>query len=273
MPAVQIVLNQTGASAGIAGQAREDLVTGVPVIASISGGPFLQYLWTLNDRAVDFNAATISACAPLTPTMASTTFTPIDVAGTYLVQLLVDSGQGLGATPDDVATITFYAGPTLATAGSQLPLRVPAYGERTEHNVPDPINPGSGLNTRGWAQTMGRWFTTLVAAFFGSQKTWARVQLTSSGAMLISNKNVASVTRTALGVVSITFTVPQNSSSYGVQATPRSLGASQIVGAGVVATAGSAVPASETTSGLVISRFDVDGNPLDADFTFGVLST
>lgn len=260
MPAVQIILNQVGQSAGIAGQAREDLVTGVPVIATISGGPFLQYLWTVNDRPIDFNNAVISACAPLTSTLASTTFTPVDVVGTYLLQLLVDSGQGLGATPADVATITFYAGPVLATAGSQLPLRVPAFGERTEHNVPDPIN-GGGLNFRGWAQVMGRWFTTIVAAFFGSQKTWARVQLTSGGATLIANKNVASVVRNSTGIVTVTFTNPQNSSSYGIQGTARG------------PTGGSVTGFNETTNTIQIARADPFGALVDADFTFGVLST
>lgn len=260
MAALLIILNQTGKPAGTAGNAREDFVTGTPIQASLQGGPFGQYLWTLDDKPIDFPNAVQSSAAPVLPQAASTPVQPIDVEGSYLLKCLVDSGQGLGATPDDVATITFYAGTALSAVNGYLPQRQPAFGERAEHNVLDAMFSG-GRNKRGWAQTMGRWFEIIKKNTKGSALTWGRVSLSFiSGANLVQGSNVASVSRVSVGVVDVTFITPQSTISYGV------IGAARGVGGGI---SGS----NENFATVRISRGDAFGSLVDADFTFGILST
>jgi hypothetical protein len=260
-----IIINQSGASAGVAGQAREDLVTGVPVTASLTGGPYAAYLWSLTDKPVQYTGSpALSSAAPITPLASSTSIQPIDNPGTYLVQVLVDSGQGLGATPADVATITFYAGPVLNTDPTLLPRRVPAFGERLQHNVPDPLfSLFGGLNLRGWAQEGGRWFENIkrlnrIAAAF------ARVSLPSGGpATVVQSSGIATVTRTGVGLVSVTFASPPpvTSANYGV------------VGSARGSTGGSITAFSETTSGFMVARSDPFGTMFDGDFSFSVVGT
>ena len=258
MTAILIVLNQSGKTPGVAGKAREDLVTGVPVQATIQGGPFKEYLWTLIDNPVDFVNGVRSSAAVTLPKSASTTIQPIDIENTYLLQVLVDSGQGLGATADDVATITFYAGTPLSSDPASLPQRTPAFGERLEHNVTDAILQGN--NSRGWAQVMGRWFEIIKSAWRGSARTWARIHLTSGGASLLQQKNVASVTRISRGVVDVTFIKQQSTTSYGLMGTANGGG-------------GSVSSVNETRSSVRILRGDPFGTLVDADFTIGVLET
>lgn len=259
---VSIVLNQAGnPTAGTPGFAREDFVTGVPVGLSLSGGPFLQQVWSILDKPIDLSVPVQSAASIVTPTAASTTIGPIDVAGTYLVQVTVDSGSGLGAFPEDTSRITFYAGPTLNAQFDALPRREPAFLERREHNVKgDPVF-GVGGNLRGWAQEWLRWFGVIRNTHLGAAKAWGRVQLTGGGATLVQGKNVATVARTSQGVVLVTFGVAMPSTNYGVAANARGL-----VG-------GSACPNSETLSTCVIERADPFGALVDADFIFTVLST
>src|SRR5512147_1551254 len=108
--AVSVTINQAGKPAGVAGQSREDLNTGVSVTLSQSGGPFLSYLWTLRYVAIDVLTDTRSAAVLSAPTAATTTLSPIDKPGEYSGRLTVDSGAGLGASPSDVFDWTFYAG-------------------------------------------------------------------------------------------------------------------------------------------------------------------
>jgi hypothetical protein len=158
---VQITINQAGASAGSPGVAREDLATGTPVNLAAGGGAYSSYLWELVDVAVDYIAMVRSTAGLSAPSAASTDVLPVDLAGTYLVRVSVDSGSGLGATADDVAELTFYAGPALAPVANQMPRRVPAFGEALHHNVPQDPGLGSANNQRGWAAERARWDAVL----------------------------------------------------------------------------------------------------------------
>ena len=157
--AVQIKIDQVTRPVGIPGKAREDLVLSQPVTLTATGGPFTEYLWSFIYKAIDIDAGVRSAALMSTPTAMSTAIAPIDIAGTYEVEVVVDSGSGLGANPDDVARITFYAGPSLNATPNQLPRRIPAYGETLEHNVDDVIEPSG--NTEGWSREMLRWFALI----------------------------------------------------------------------------------------------------------------
>lgn len=169
--AVQIQVDQAAKPPGVPGEAREDLDTGTAVTLTATGGPFAQHQWTIIDRPVDIVTPAVSAAALSTPTAASTSVTPIDLEGTYLVEVAVDSGSGLGATADDIDRITFYAAPAtspLATDPAELPRRRPAFNEQLEHNVPDALFPGG--NPRGWAQEWERWFKVLERAHSKEQR-------------------------------------------------------------------------------------------------------
>ena len=163
MGAVQIVINQAGKSPGVAGQAREDLATGTAVVLQAVGGTFFAYQWTIVWRPFDIIAAIRSSCVLTAPTQAITQLTPIDVASTYFVEVVVDSGAGLGAGAGDVARITLYAGPTLSADPAKLPRRTIAAGETVEHNAPDAIDPLG--NPDGWAKERARWDAVLQSMY------------------------------------------------------------------------------------------------------------
>ena len=254
--AVDIVLDQAAKPAGVAGVAREDLDVGVDVTAGAIGGPFSAYAWSLIDRPIDIIGASQATTVPTTPTASTTILSPVDVEGTYLLEVLVESGSGLGATAADVARITFYAGATLSTDPRLTPRRRPAFRETTEHNVADAVFAGG--NPRGWAQEWERWFAALVKT---SAATWAsgRVTLTGGGATLVGLRGFnAAVVRTGVGVVDVTFPLlAAPNADYSV------LGAART-------TAGSTFLTSETTAGFTITRVDAAGAPADADFSFDV---
>lgn len=176
MAKVQILLNQAGKPAGTAGIAREDFATGVKVVASAVGGPYVSYLWEILDAPIDYLVPVASAVGLSNSTGSTTDVTPIDLPQTYRLRLSVDSGSGLGATSDDVADITFYAGTALAALPYELPRRKPAFGESLEHNAVDAILFPSG-QTKGWKETMDKWFLVVeqlyasVAALGGN---WVR---------------------------------------------------------------------------------------------------
>lgn len=149
------MINQTGKPAGVAGQAREDLDLGVPVQLSASGGPFFQYLWRVLWKPIDILTNARATAALTTPKNSTTLLTPIDVTGTYFVELTVDSGSGLGALETDIARKTFYAGPTLASDPRKFPRRQMAVGETSEHNAPDALDPTG--NPDGWARERAKW--------------------------------------------------------------------------------------------------------------------
>lgn len=188
---VQIKIDQpgSGAPAGVAGRSREDLRTTFDVQLSAIGGPFLAYQWTLVDRPIDIVTPAASAAAVATPNASVTLVTPIDQVGTYLVELAVDAGYGVGARPEDVARATFYAGVTLnylATDPRELPRRIPAFRERADHNAPDAIYPSG--NARGWAQEWLRWFSSI-------SRLWKGLATLRNGA-LASNAIIPGVAAT-----------------------------------------------------------------------------
>ena len=158
MAAVQIKIDQVAHPPGTPGLAREDLATGIVTLTAI-GGPYLAYQWSIIDKPIDMSVPVKSAAVLTAPAMASTTVNPVDLSGTYYVQLLVDSGSGLGATIDDIARITFYAGTALAAAADQVPRRVIAFRETIEHNSPDALDAGG--NPEGWAREWRRWFANI----------------------------------------------------------------------------------------------------------------
>lgn len=167
MAQVTITLDQAGAPPGVAGFAREDFVTGIPVTATASVGS--SYAWTITWKPVNVKTSTRSAAALSAPGASSTQITPIDKIGTYRLAIAVDQGSGLGANPEDNAAITFYAGPTLNPAAVEFPRRVPAFGETTEHNVPDAIDPSG--NVDGWAREWQRWFVAIESG--GVKTEWS----------------------------------------------------------------------------------------------------
>lgn len=253
--AAQIIVDQAAAPPGIAGKAREDLVTGTDVTLTAAGGPFLQHLWRLIDKPVDIVAGTLASSVLVTPTASATLVQPVDVRGTYLAELVVDSGQGLGAGADDIARITFYAGPALAANPQALPRRQPAARETTEHNVNDLIFPAG--NPRGWAQEWERWFAYMQT---GAEFSAARVSVVGGGpAAVVGNAiNVAGTNWVATGVVDITFTNAAPDGNYLVIPVAR----------GPVG--GSCTVDTEAVGGFRLYRADATGALIDADFSFVV---
>lgn len=255
--AVTITVDQAAHPPGVAGTAREDLATGAPVTLTAGGGPFASYLWQVIWRPIDIVAAVRATSALTAPVAAVTNLTPIDVAGTYLVRVSVDSGSGLGATADDVAEITFYAGPTLNADPTQKPRRIPAFLERLHHNVADALDAGG--NPDGWSREMLRWFATIVGVLDASFAAQARVSLPGGGpAALVREQNVASATWVAAGTVDIVFTAALPDANYKVSATAFG------------ATGGSCTVDTVLATGFRLYRADWAGVLVDADFCFDV---
>jgi len=261
--AVQIQVDQPGSGVppGIPGEAREDMATGFGATLTATGGPFIAYQWSIIDKAVDIITPALSAAALGAPSAAVTTLTPIDNVGTYLVQVVVDSGAGLGATADDVARITFYAGTVINSLNADptlLPRRQMAFRETTEHNVPDALFPLG--NSRGWAQEWERWFS-LLKVLFARPSPFAHAAVTApSGgpAVIAGQANVATVTRTSLGTYAVVFTAAAGSANYSVTCGAEVVGGMFSVG-------------TKLTTGFVIERSDIGGALLDEDFSFQVM--
>lgn len=254
--ALQIQIDQAGAAAGEPGKAREDLVLGVPVVLTATGGPYLKQLWTVRHRPIDVVAGVRSACALNAPESIVTQLTPIDLPGTYAVRCTVDSGSGLGAKVGDTADVTFYAGPTLAVDPTAMPRRVPAFGETTEHNVPDAIDPAG--NPEGWSRELARWFAAVNA--LGTNRIWAWGRVTMRGFEVLNldaGNNVASMQRLSKGTVSITFARAMPNAKYAVISVARGVG-------------GTATASNETVDGFTLERADLAGSLIDADFSFHV---
>lgn len=259
--AVLIQVDQAGSGAppGVAGVAREDLVTGFPVQLTAVGGPFLAYQWSIVDKAVDMLAGVQSSALMSSPFTAVTPMTPIDYEGTYLVQVVVDSGSGLGALPEDVARITFYAGPVLnalAVDPAELPRREMAFRETIEHNVPDLVFPLG--NARGWAEERQRWQEVLKRIYQGKSWAWGRVALPAGGPASLTGLALnCGVTRVAAGIVDVTFTTALPNANYKVDCSPRGAGGQTYVD-------------TETINGFRLYRADPWGGLIDADFAFNV---
>lgn len=254
--AVQITIDQGVLPPGTPGKSREDLAVGTAGSLSSSGGPFLQYSWRILHPAIDIDTGAMSAAVLATPSAASTLINPVDVEGTYLIELVVDSGNGLGAGVEDVARIDFYAGATLAVNPWDLPRRGPAFKETTEHNTNDAVQPTG--NTEGWSREMYRWFS-LVRRMWRT-KSWAaaRIALPGGGPAAITRGfNIATATRTGVGVVAFTFTTAMPDGSYSVTAAPRT-------------SSGSCAVSAEVAGGFTVTRYDSAGAPADADFNLNV---
>lgn len=258
--ALQILLNQAGKPAGVAGVARKDLAVGVPVQVQALGGPFSAYLWTVVSKATDVAAGTRASSAFSAPGSVSTSLTPIDVAGPYLIQVAVDSGLGLGATAADVARIEFYAGDPagdsatgpLNTDPSELPQRLPAFRETTEDNAADGIEILG--NTEGWSRAWLYLKAVVNRIYKGKSWAWARVTQTGAGATVAAGFN-AGVARTGVGTAHVTFTRNMPNGNMAVIACARGV-------------AGSVTVLNETTAGFDVERGDIGGTLVDADWSF-----
>jgi hypothetical protein len=261
---VQIQVDQPGSGVpvGVPGQAREDMATGFPAVLTATGGPFISYQWSIIDAAVDIITPALSAAALSAPTAPVTLLTPVDNVGTYLVQVVVDSGSGLGANADDVARITFYAGTAINSLNAdptKLPRRQMAFRETTEHNVPDALFPLG--NPRGWAEEWERWFALLrTIAARPAPFAFASVTAPPGGPAVIAGAaNVATVTRTALGVYAVVFTTPAATANYAV------VPGVEVAGGGMAVT-------TKLVGGFTIERADPFGVLIDEDFSFVVVA-
>jgi len=228
----QIVVNQMGKPAGVAGRAREDLDTGMTVVLSAAGGPFSVHLWELVDAPLDLFTPAQSAATLATPTASTTNLSPIDNEGTYKVRLTVDSGSGLGATAADIAEITFAAYLStnpLASDPAELPRRVPAFTERTEHNVVDALFPAG--NPRGHATELDRWFAVIRRIAPGASFAWAKVDVATGGPAVALSSFNCTVNWLSTGTVEILFTRHAANNSYAVVHSPRggTVGATSLV--------------------------------------------
>lgn len=208
--AVLIKVDQAAKPAGVPGQAREDLATGVGVTLTAVGGPYLQYQWAIVSKPIDITVPAFASSLLGSPSANVTTLSPIDVAGTYLVEVAVDSGSGLGAGEDDVASITFYAGPTLASDPVLLPRRKMAAFERLQHNVPDALQPLG--NTEGWSREWYRWFALLEHVWAG--KGWASGRVSDVGVVARSFNLVTPVNVAAGPVYQVRFLTPAPDADY-----------------------------------------------------------
>jgi hypothetical protein len=256
---VQILLSQAATPPGSPGEARDDFVTGTPVQATATGGPFAQYLWSFVSKAIDVEAGTRASSAFGSATSPTTSVDPIDVAGEYLIQVVVDSGSGLGATEDDVARIVFYAGDVgdtingpLNTDVAELPQRMPAFRETLEDNVPDAIDPSG--NTEGWSRPWLKLKAVVNRMYQGKSWAWARVTMTGGGASVAAGFNTI-VTRTGVGTCHVQFTRNLPNANYAVIPTARGVG-------------GSCTVSNELFDGFDLERADIGGSLVDADFTF-----
>lgn len=258
MPA-SIKIDQAAKPAGVAGQAREDLSTGTAVQATAMGGPFLAHQWSFVHRPIDIMTATRASSIFSAPTGATTLVDPINVAGTYELELRVDSGSGLGATAADIARITFYAGPALATLPNRLPRRKPAFSETTEHNVPDAVDPSG--NPEGWSREMYRWFAVIEKLYEGHIWAAGRIALPLGGPIsIVRGFNIAGTSaRLSTGRVRIDFATALPDANYNVITNARG------------AIGGSATPNTELAASFIVERADLGGALADADFNFVVL--
>ena len=255
--AAQITIDQVTRPPGTAGVAREDLVLAQVVTLTSSGGPFLAQQWRIIHKPIDIIAGVRATSLLATPAAASSTLAPIDVAGTYLLELAVDSGFGLGARASDVARITFYAGPVLAVNPDEFPRRPLAFQETIEHNVPDALDPTG--NTEGWSREWYRWFAAIKKLWATKAAAWAKISLPGGGpAAIADGANVAAVVRTGMGVVTVAFTTALPSAAY-------------CVTTGVHGSGGSCLVTTETVNGFTVERSDPFGVLVDDDFSFVVM--
>lgn len=220
MPFAQIKIDQAGKPAGIPGVAREDLDLSVDVTLTAVGGPFKSYRWTVVNAAIDYSIDDLSNAAFVSPTNSTSILTPINVSGTYLVQLEIDSGSGLGATANDIVRITFYAGVPLTTNPDELPQRIPAPEETNEHNVPNPIYPTK--SPIGWAYAVGRFMYGVVRRLYRvGGRAGVRVTTSNVGPTVTAVRNFYMSAPSFNGTKYTCTIIPAMPNAfYGVQVTP-----------------------------------------------------
>lgn len=256
---VSILLAQSGKPIGSAGVARDDFDVGVAVQATAVGGPFSEYVWTFVSKAIDIEAGVQATSAFTAPSSPSTDIDPVDVSGEYLIQVAVDSGDGLGANETDVARIVFYAGDLtglhgpLNTDPAELPQRMPAFREQLEDNVADAVQPTG--NTEGWSRPWLKLKAIVDRIYQGKSWSWARV--TGATAARPSSFNVDDVVNTGTGLFTVTFERALPNDTYAVVASP-------------MTTPGMVVASNLSTTGFDVERDDPSGTPVDEDFVFDV---
>jgi len=257
--AASVTINQSGLSAGVAGRARQDIKTGTAVTLSAAGGPFLSYKWSIRYRAIDILTGTRSSAVLSASTSATTSISPIEIPGDYAGRLLVDSGAGLGASPEDIFDWTFYAGidgdplyGAPAAGTDELPQRDPAFGERTEHNVPDAVD-ATG-NVEGWARTMLGWFAVVRRLYARQLFTIAIVTNDGAAAALGREVGVSGAVRNSVGNVTVSFDSTFPDSDYAAIALP------------IGAVGGSAVVSTRSAGSCIVERGDPGGSLVDGDF-------
>lgn len=260
---LQILIDQSGHSAGVAGRAREDLAVGTPVTLQAVGGPFAAYQWSFVSKAIDIDSGVEATSAFTSPAAATTNVDPVDQPGTYMVQVAVDSGSGLGAAAADVARITFYAGLAgsttrgpVATDPAEMPRRLPAYGEELEHNVPDAIDAGG--NKEGWSREWWRIWAVLRRLYVGKDWASGRVHVAGGVATKVRGFNFASVAYLAVGSYQITLSRPLPDTNYLPIGVP--------LLNPVIAVADTIL----STTVFTIAVADLAGTPVDSDFGFVV---
>jgi hypothetical protein len=163
MSTALITINQSGKPAGVSDQSRDDLALytgpGTEIQLSYSGVGATTFQWLIIDQPPGATA-TLS-----TPTLATTNLVNATVAGSYLIQLVVDGGGSIGQITRRIAAIQMNT-PSWVTPSLNRPLRIPATSETNEFNVDS--SPGSGTNLRGWALEMDHFFRTIVNFAFGT---------------------------------------------------------------------------------------------------------
>jgi hypothetical protein len=255
--AVQIQINQGSLPPGIPGRAREDLVLNQPVVLTAIGIGITEWLWRVIHRPIDIITPLRATANITSPDASSTQITGINVEGTYHIELVVDSGSGLGALPEDVVRITFYAGPPLAQDSDCLPRRSPAFAETTEHNVPDNIEPTG--NSEGWSREWLKWFEVIKRAAKGTSFAWGRVTMTATTTTLGDSYNITSINKTGTGTVQVTYTRPiPTGLKYTINASA----------AGT--TGGSCTIINNNNAGFTLERGDFGGGIVNANFNFVV---
>lgn len=258
----KIVVNQGALPPGVPGFAREDMSTGTDATVAVVGGPYLEQLWSWVDRPIDMAIPAQSSASFADPTAPTTNVSPVDLVGTYFLQVLVDQGFGLGARPEDASRLTFYAGDPavpLNPVWDDLPRRVPAFAEQREHNPQD--DPIFGLlgNLRGWAQEWVRWFGVIARLRRTAITAWGYVELDPSGATFVYGSNVAGAVRNSEGRVTVTLATPSSSGAAIAIAFPfRDVG-------------GTATCSSNDAADFVFDRADPFGVYCDGNFAFVIV--
>jgi hypothetical protein len=190
------VINQAGKPAGVAGNSRDDLAlftgSGSEIQLSDTVGTASTFAWTLLDQPEGGTASLT------TPGLASTLLTGATVAGSYLIQLVGDGGGSPGQIYRIIAAVQIGVPAWVEPTGI---LRIPAKGETIEFNVKD--SPGTGPDTRGWAQEMDYWFRAIANYGFGFVAKLNGVQVGSAPFYYLNLSTALTATDAGGGVLDV----------------------------------------------------------------------